>query len=343
MPGSLKDERIQFIVNPRANCGRSGRVWTVLVSEISKLDDIHFIWDICRKAKDARTVVKRGIKKGCTTIIVVGGDGTFFNILNAVIEEDAMRYPDLKMGFWPTGTGTDLARSMAYGDNYKVQTYLAEAVCQKIDIGRAEMLELGKNKDEVMTKEFGEEEDEDDDDGKEERKIVRYYANSASVGFTAEVANKVNKTPKVVSAKALFTLGTHLVGKNYQARDMEITADEKQIANGKTLLVTADNGSRRNGGLLFAPDAALNDGLLDIVTVKEPNAQKIKQTMRMAYKGEHVKGDTVSYCQAKKVMVDSASSCFVELDGEIPGKTPVAFQILPQFLPFWLPPAYNQK
>ena len=85
----------------------------------------------------------------------------------------------------------------------------------------------------------------------------------------------------------------------------------------------------------IAPDAKLTDGKFDIVGVSDLSALKIFTSAPRVYMGSHLSMPEVSHALARKVMVRSAdrgSEVALEIDGELPGKLPATFQIIPEAL-----------
>ena len=82
----------------------------------------------------------------------------------------------------------------------------------------------------------------------------------------------------------------------------------------------------------IAPDAKLSDGKLDVVSIGDLSAVKIMTSASRIYFGSHLSMSEVNHALAKKVVVRSAlRSCEVplEVDGELPGRLPATFQVIP--------------
>ena len=342
MSDSLRAEKMQFIVNLRAGGTRTGRIWADLTSQISKCN-VPFVWDICPKQQDVKKIVRRGIKKGATTIVAVGGDGTFSSVLNAVIEGDKLLYPDIRLAYWPLGNSMNFANGLGFPKPfYKTNRFFDDMVLTKIDVGRAELSALPKQKKDNFI-ETETDDDDDDDDLPENEIFVRYFINSASCGLTAEIANQINKIPKLTAANVLFSIAYYLSSKEYQNLQMQIVADGSEIGQGRLVSASADNGCFRNGSLNFAPQAVFNDGFLDVVTVGDMDKEAAKKIVALAKKGRHMQAPGVAYRQAKEIKMVCDPAAMVELDGEIAGKTPAAFSVLPQMLSLWVPSSFVKK
>ena len=98
--------------------------------------------------------------------------------------------------------------------------------------------------------------------------------------------------------------------------------------------VVVANGQFAGGGLPIAPQANLSDGLLDIVLIpKRPAAETALLAAEMLL-GKHLSSDSVTFRRAKKISVRSRPGMYFNVDGELVGNEPAAFQIIPHALDF---------
>ncbi len=85
----------------------------------------------------------------------------------------------------------------------------------------------------------------------------------------------------------------------------------------------------------IAPDAKLNDGLFDIVSIRDAGARKIVLNAPRLYSGTHLSMEEVSHTLAHKITARPANPdarISIEVDGELPGYLPATFQIVPAAL-----------
>jgi diacylglycerol kinase family enzyme len=86
------------------------------------------------------------------------------------------------------------------------------------------------------------------------------------------------------------------------------------------------------GGMKIAPDAKLTDGKFDVIGIGDLSALKLFTSAPRVYLGSHLSMPEVSHALARKVSVRPAernSEVALEIDGELPGKLPATFQIIP--------------
>jgi len=85
------------------------------------------------------------------------------------------------------------------------------------------------------------------------------------------------------------------------------------------------------GGMKIAPTAKLDDGLFDVVAVGDVSAAKILANSYRLYLGTHLGMGEVNHARARTVSARAASGEEVklEVDGELVGRLPAEFEILP--------------
>jgi diacylglycerol kinase family enzyme len=89
------------------------------------------------------------------------------------------------------------------------------------------------------------------------------------------------------------------------------------------------------GGMKIAPEALLNDGRFDIVTIGDLGAAKILANAPRLYLGKHLAMRQVHHHLATRVTARPAKNGVVvaiEVDGELPGRLPATFEVLPRAL-----------
>ena len=124
---------------------------------------------------------------------------------------------------------------------------------------------------------------------------------------------------------ALRNKGTRLVVQLDDEHERNLVVANLCVANARFF----------GGGMKIAPDAKLTDGQFDVVGIGDLSALKIFTSAPRVYLGAHLSMPEVSHALAKKVVVrppDRATEIHLEVDGELPGKLPATFQIIPAAL-----------
>jgi diacylglycerol kinase family enzyme len=124
---------------------------------------------------------------------------------------------------------------------------------------------------------------------------------------------------------ALQNTPVRLVVQLDDAHDRQLTVSNLCIANARYF----------GGGMKIAPDAKLTDGKFDVIGVGDLNALQIFTSAPRVYLGSHLSMPEVSHALARKVNVrpaDRGAEVALEIDGELPGRLPAMFQIIPEAL-----------
>ena len=152
--------------------------------------------------------------------------------------------------------------------------------------------------------------------------------------MSGAVASAVNADERRgrVSSKALFYWHTVAEFVRYRFQDVRITIDDAEPFDAPVALVAAANGKFFGGGMMVAPDAALDDSQFDIVVLRAAGKLGLIRDIRLLYGGRHRNHPAITILRGRKVTVEPVSAATrlpVEADGESPGHIPATFEIVP--------------
>jgi YegS/Rv2252/BmrU family lipid kinase len=224
--------------------------------------------------------------------VVFSGDG----LIGAV--GGAMAGAETPLGIVPGGRGNDLARVLGIPDDPAgAVAVLAAGNERRIDVGEA--------------------------NGKRFLGIV-------SVGFDSEANRLANETNFlrgniVYAYAALRTLLTWKPGR-FTIR----AGEERYRFTGYSVSVA--NSRAFGGGMFIAPDAELDDGELDIVTVGKVGKLRFVGNLPKVFKGTHVEEDEVRVFRAPQLELSASRPFPVYADGEHLTELPATIRVLPQAL-----------
>jgi diacylglycerol kinase family enzyme len=94
----------------------------------------------------------------------------------------------------------------------------------------------------------------------------------------------------------------------------------------------AANSKAYGGGMYVAPDADLDDGLLDVVLTSETGKLRFLKTLPKVFKGEHIHEDSVEVLRAVCVRVSADRPFAVYADGDPIGELPATIRAIPRAL-----------
>jgi diacylglycerol kinase family enzyme len=85
----------------------------------------------------------------------------------------------------------------------------------------------------------------------------------------------------------------------------------------------------------IAPDAKINDGLFDVINIGDIGTAKILLNAHTLYMGTHLDLPEVKSKLARRIEAapaDPKTEIHIETDGELPGKLPAVYEIVPDAL-----------
>lgn len=299
-----------IIVNPASARGATGDTWPGVASDVRR----HFgPYEVAftKKSGEAVEIAEREAGAGRNLIVACGGDGTISEVANGILRAGV----DAELGVLPSGTGGDFRRTLG------MPTRSAD-VALALRAGRTRALDAGRV---TFTNERGEEQS-------------RFFVNVASFGMGGDVIRRV-KARASLPAGASYLLGGKLsfaAAAMGAALTFEKPTVRVSLDGGRESQITVTNFCVANarffgGGMKIAPTAKLNDGMFDVVAVGDLSALTILTNSYRLYLGTHLGMQDVYHALARRVSARPVADEVVklELDGEIIGRLPATFEILP--------------
>ena len=294
----------RVIVNPVAGAGKTAREWP-RIKDLLKGQGLRFEHDTTEAPGHAVELAKDAVKKGYETIISIGGDGTIHEIVNGLYE--AGRIIDANLGIICTGTGSDYARTIGIPRHY-------EEACRRISDPKKITVDLGV----IEYSHNG-------------SRMERVFVNFAGMGFDAEIVRRTTSSFKTLGSTLSYLLGVFTTLVSYRNREIKVIIDGEETVR-KVCSVVANNGRYGGGGMFMAPDADPSDGLLDIMIIGDIGKVDLIRALPSIYKGTHVSHPKVTMKRAREVEIRSEQPLNIQADGELLGKLPARFRIIPSAL-----------
>jgi YegS/Rv2252/BmrU family lipid kinase len=292
------------ILNPYAGNGRVGREWPGLASLLRQ----HFgelLVVETQTAAEVQQQIEAAYDDGIRRVIALGGDGTNFVVVNAIMRAATQSQHREPMGFGtlPVGTGRDWARSRGIPLNpRKAVEWLAAAQPTPIDIGRVDI--EGTNQPPI------------------------YYLNVASAGIGGDVDTRIQAMAKKRSWSYLqATTGSIL---HYDAQHMQVILDGTLWLDQPLFLVVVANGTTFGHGMRIAPDASISDGLFDVVVLDKMSRLRVLRKLWHVYNATHLTVDGVYFRRAHEVQIISPEGVLpIDMDGELTYGQSLRFRVEP--------------
>lgn len=230
-------------------------------------------------------------------VIVMSGDGLIGQVGGALAGTDAV------LGIIPGGRGNDLARVLGVPtDPAAAARIIGAGNTRRIDVGVAN---------------------------------GRRFLCIASCGFDSVVNQRANETrllkgPLVYAYAAIRTLAS------WKPARFALTLDGER-AEFTGYSVAAANSRAYGGGMYIAPDALLDDGMLDVVTTAQTGKLRFLRGLPEVFRGTHVEKPEVTVRRVSVVRIEADRPFAVFADGDPIAELPAEISVLPQALTILAP------
>ncbi len=161
---------------------------------------------------------------------------------------------------------------------------------------------------------------------------VRFFINVSAGGFSGLLDEKVTaEVKRAWGPLAYLRAGAEVLPDltTYRATFSFDDADERAL---EVYNVVVANGRYVAGGIPVAPQAKLDDGLLDIMLVPAAPLPQLVIEVPQILVGRHLDSELLIFHQARKVKIAAAPSMWFNVDGELVGNQPATFEALPRML-----------
>jgi diacylglycerol kinase family enzyme len=138
----------------------------------------------------------------------------------------------------------------------------------------------------------------------------------------------VAATSRVAGQTLGYFVGALVGIATYRPRPMRVLVDG-ELRSGAFLAVVAANGTHFGSGMHVAPQASLDDGLLDILLAGDLSRWSSLVALAKLYRGTHVDGRKIVMKQARAVEIELERPLAVELDGEVTRLSRLSIRVRP--------------
>ncbi len=233
-------------------------------------------------------------------VCISGGDGTLSSVINIM----ASRKLKLPVGIFPFGTANDFAAHLNIpGD--------IEACCEIIQKGRIKKVDIGRVNN-------------------------SYFLNVCSAGLLSDVAYETDTNLKNALGKlAYYMKGIEKIPR-FTPFKMRLQYGSNVIEDNFLLLLIL-NGSSAGGFSRLAPNAVIDDGLLDVIAVKNTNITNILALFLKILRGEHIGDANLYNFQTNRLAITCEGGCETDIEGERGPGFPLDIEVKKHFLKVFVP------
>ena len=222
-------------------------------------------------------------------IIVVGGDGTLFEVLNGLFaERDRLEIP---LGVIPVGTGNSFIRDLNITDRQQAVDAILSGRTRDVDLG-------------TFTCSDG-----------------RFcFINLLGAGFVSNVAHRALRYKRLGALSYVAGVLEELIVMKPVTVRLEI---DGTVHRREVLFVEICNSRFTGGNMMMAPEASIDDGLFDIVLASPMSRIKLLRLFPSIFKGRHVEDPLIEVFRGASVKLKADRPMSLTPDGETFGTTPL--------------------
>jgi diacylglycerol kinase (ATP) len=291
-----------MIVNPASANGRTAEQWPEIARRAGERG-LRVDVRLTQGPGHATELAAAAVAEGAELVLAVGGDGTVSEIANGMAGA-----PATDLAVVERGSGCDFVRT--FGISKKTDLALdvaATAPARTIDLGRVTYT------------------------GPDGTPTTRYFANIASAGLTGVAADRVNRGGKPLGATVAFAWAAVATFATYRNSRFVVEIDDEVLDQTCNNAIVA-NCRYFAGGMKILPHADPSDGMLDVLVWGDVSKVDLALNLHKLYRGTHVTHPKATIRRARRVVVTPETPLPIEVDGEQPGITPAAFDVVPSAL-----------
>ena len=238
-----------------------------------------------RIGEHIETQVNEAVRGGDGHIVVAGGDGSFHEAVNGMLQAGGEQ-----IGLLPIGTGNDFAKSAGIPADVEVA---ARELGQRIADGQS----LGRF-----------------DAG---RCNERFFHNGAGIGIDAKVA-RIAASIRLPIGDLVYAWGiVRCLIDGIATPSMTIVADDETAWEGPATLANVANGRWVGSRFLIAPEAVANDGRFDLVVADAVTRRRVISLLPLLLDGRHIDAPEVVTRRVRSLRVACDAPIIAQLDGEV--------------------------
>ncbi len=258
---------------------------------------VRFHTEVTRDLGHGRELARAAATAGEVTV-TLSGDGLVGCVVGVLRE-----FPGAVLGILPGGRGNDTARMLGIPPAIQPAcAVVAGGVERDLDIGDVE---------------------------------GRSFIGIASLGFDSDANRIANEAPAGLG-RLVYVYGALRALAAWKPAAFALRLDGESLScTGYS--VAACNSGRYGGGMQLAPDASLDDGLLDVVLIGEHSKRNFLMTLPKVFSGAHIRHPAVRVLRGRELHVEADRAFTVYADGDPIGDTPLTIRVVARALRVLVP------
>lgn len=293
-----------IIFNPQAGSGRAQKYLPLIEKYLNQLS-VNYELVFTQHVGHAKQWVTQADLSSYDGVVAAGGDGTLFELINGLMsQEPTKRIP---FGVIPVGTGNAFSRELGLmpTDWQPGIDIILKQQAEKVDVGFAQS----------KTASF-------------------YFLNIIGMGFVVDAGRTTLKIKSL--GKSAYTLATLWETAKLKKHPIKLSLtdvnDQTELIDEDLVFVEVANSRYTGTSFLIAPEAVINDGLLDVIILKKISRFKILRLFPTIYSGKHINYQEIESRKVKSITIETRHPMPLMPDGEFLGATPVTISCIPKAL-----------
>jgi len=286
-----------ILVNPVAGGGRAKRAQPQVADYLQRQG---FKADFAesQSAEDLQRLAREASAVGYGCVVALGGDGAFQQVVKGTLGAEVI------LGFFPAGGGNDIAGALGIPkDPIAAAQVFLRSPPRLMDAVRARLAQG----------------------------TTSFYVGGGGLGLDAEAARLANGKFRHLPGAARYVAGALWALAAFQPFHLEAEMDGKPAVpvGGPLLFAAVANTPTYGAGVKIAPGAEIDDGLLDLVLVRDLSWARVIEMIPVMLRTGDVRWPEIQRFRARRISLKADRRVPFHGDGEVLGEAPVEIENLP--------------
>ena len=285
-------KKLCFLVNPKAGKQKSETIIRHIKHELEK-KSIEFNFFHSDKGGSISEFIQKEDLKGFDGLCVLGGDGTINEAINGLMMSHQPQ--NIPLGIIPIGSGNAFAETLGELDPIKMLSNILTVETSLIDVFKID-----------------------------DREKTFFAINIIGWGMAAEVNILAEKLRWMGGIR--YSVASLITVMRMKEKYLKANLDDSSIED-QALFFLALNNVHTGKGMQMAPNAILDDGLIDIILVRSASKPRVLKIFTQLFSGTHIEDPHVEYSQITSFDIETLNDP-LNIDGENKGRTPIKVELI---------------
>lgn len=292
---SMTRRTFALIVNPQGGSGQGARALEQVRARLAQ-EGVELVVHTTARPGHATEIVAAEPFAGVDAILSLGGDGTLHEVVNGLMKRPQ---PDaIPLGILPGGTGNAVLEHVGITQIGPAIETVLKGAARGVDLMR---VTSGTH--------------------------IEYAINIVGWGAVVDINRTAESYRWMGNSRYTVAALWHVL--KARRRQAKVSFDG-QSEEGEYYFVMACNTKITGKGMRIAPAAGWDDGLLDVVTIRQASRWQMLQLFVRIFRGTHVEMDCVDVRQVRSLVIESEKADQLNVDGELKSASPCRVDVVPK-------------